>query len=114
MHRRVVQSLRGAGFDVEFILETMPGSLDEQILARPDIGTLIFITGDKGFGDWLFNKRLPQPHALLLSRLPQPEWRDTVDRLIAVLERGVPAGQMITINKDGNRIKPFPAGASNA
>lgn len=113
VHRRVVECLRQAGFDVEFILETMPGRPDEEILARPDIGSLIFITGDKGFGDWLFNKRLPQPLALLLSRLPQPEWQRTSDRLIAILERGVLPGQMVTITKDGERAKPFPVGADN-
>ena len=114
VHARVVERLRLAGFEVEFILESMPGRLDHEILARPDIGDLIFITGDKGFGDWLFNKRLPQPRSLLLSRLPQPEWRTTADRLIAVLERGVPPGQMVTITKDGERMKPFPTGAEHA
>lgn len=113
VHRRVEQCLRAAGFDVECILKTMPGLLDEEILARSDIGDLIFITGDKGFGDWVFNKRLPQPLMILLSRLPQPEWRTTADRLIAILERGVAPGQMITITKDGERTKPFPPGANN-
>ena len=111
VHKRVVERLRFAGFDVEFILETMPGRLDDEILARSDIGELVFITGDKGFGDWLFNKRLPQPRALLLSRLPHAEWLATAERLIAVLERGAEPGQMITITKDGERVKPFPTGA---
>ena len=114
VHRRVVDKLREAGLDVEFILETMPGRLDEEILARPDIADLIMITGDKGFGDWLFNKRLSPPRTLLLSRLPHPEWQATADRLVALLEQGVPAGQMITITKDGERSKPLPIGAHNA
>lgn len=111
VHRRVVVRLREAGYAVEYIEETMPGRLDPDILARADIGELIFITGDKGFGDWTFNKGLPRPFAILLSRLPHPDWAETADRLIAILERGVASGQMITITKSADRAKPFPLGA---
>lgn len=113
VHRRVVLRLREAGYDVEFILETMPGRLDPEILARADIGALIFITGDKGFGNWVFNLGLPPPLAILFSRLPHSEWDATADRLIAVLEGGTMAGQMITITQDGERTKPLPIGANN-
>ncbi|WP_375288907.1 DUF5615 family PIN-like protein [Sphingomonas sp.] len=113
VHRRVVKRLREAGYEVEHIQETMPGRSDEDLLRRADIGEAIFITGDKGFGDWTFNKGLPRPRAILLSRLPQPEWATTADRLIACLERGIAPGQMVTITKSGERIKPFPPGANN-
>ena len=83
VHRRVVAHLREAGVDVEYILETMPGRPDHEILARADIGELILVTGDKGFGDWVFNKGLPRPHAILLSRLPHLDWQATAMRLIA-------------------------------
>ncbi len=107
VHRRVVARLREGGFDVEFILETMPGCLDEEILARCDIGNLVLITGDKGFGDWIFNKGLPRPRTVLLSRLPHREWEGTAARIIALLESGVAAGQMLTIVPDGVRAKRF-------
>jgi predicted nuclease of predicted toxin-antitoxin system len=113
VHRRVVLRLREAGYDVEFVQETMPGRLDEQILARPDISGLIFITGDKGFGRWIFDLGLPRPMAILYSRLSQPDWAATADRLLLILEQGVAPGQMITITKDGERRKPFPLGATN-
>ena len=114
VHRRVVLRLREAGHDVEFIQESMPGRSDEKLLHRGDITDAIFITGDKGFGDWTFNKGWPRPHAIILSRLPHPEWAATADRLLACLERGVPAGQMITITRSGERAKPFPLGANDA
>ena len=114
VHRRVVVCLREAGFEVEFILETMPGRSDQDILARDDIGEFVLITGDKGFGDWIFNKGLGRPLAILLSRLPQPEWATTAGRLIDVLEQGVAAGQITTITRDGTRIRPFPTGVQNA
>jgi hypothetical protein len=113
VHRRVVLSLRDAGYDVEFIQETMPGRPDQEILARPDIGAMIFITGDKGFGRWLFEQGLTRPLAVLFSRLPHGDWAGTSERLLALLERGVMPGQMVTITKDGERAKPFPIGASN-
>lgn len=113
VHRGVVTRLREAGFDVEYILETMPGRLDHEILARQDIGELIFVTGDKGFGDWIFNKGLPRPYAVMLSRLPHPEWPATAARLIAWLEQGIAPGQMITLTPNGDRTKPFPTGATN-
>ncbi len=92
----------------------MPGWLDAQLLQRADIADAVFVTGDKGFGDWTFNKGLPRPLAILLSRLPHAEWAFTADRLIACLERGIEPGQMIAITKGGERAKPFPPGADNA
>ena len=108
VHRRVVVRLREAGFDVEFIEETMPGLSDQEILSRPDIGEMTFITGDKGFGNWIFKLGLPAPDAILFSRLPHGEWQSTAERLVAILERGSIAGQMITITKSGERSKALP------
>ena len=101
-------SLREAGYDVEFIQETMPGRSDQEILSRTDIGNVIFITGDKGFGSWIFNLGLPAPNALMFTRLPHFEWRLTADRLIALLEGASIAGQMITITNTGDRRKALP------
>lgn len=113
VHRRVVLGLREKGFDVEYIQETMPGRTDEELLARTDIGDVIFLTGDKGFGDWIFNRGLPQPFAVILTRLPDPEWATTSQRIIARLEKGIEAGHMVSITKRGDRTKPFPRGADN-
>ncbi|WP_375396979.1 DUF5615 family PIN-like protein [uncultured Sphingomonas sp.] len=113
VHRRVVLCLRKAGYDVEFILETMPGRLDQEILARTDISTLVFITGDKGFGDWVFNQGLLAPLAILLSRLPHGEWQATADRLIEVLEGGASPGQITILIKDGVRRRALPSGVNN-
>lgn len=113
VHRRVVMRLREKGYRVEFIQETMPGRSDEALLSRTDIGEAIFITGDKGFGDWTFNKGLPRPLAIILSRLPHPEWATTAERLLALLEQGIPPHQLITITNQGERTKPFPRGADN-
>ncbi len=106
----MVLCLREAGFEVEYIQETTPGRPDQQILARPDIGSFILITGDKGFGDWIFNKGLGRPSAILLRRLPHSEWAATAERIIDLLVRGVGQGQIITITRDGARTRQFPTG----
>ena len=110
-HIIVVERLREAGFALEWVGETTPGALDPQILARPDIGQLILITNDSDFGDLIFNHGLPTPRTILYTRLPHRAAEQTATRLIALLEAGVSAGQMITLTKNGERTKPFPAGA---
>jgi predicted nuclease of predicted toxin-antitoxin system len=112
-HIAVVYRLKEAGFDVEWIGHSMPGISDRDILARPDIGLLILITKDRDFGDLIFNRRLPCPRSVLYTRLPHRAADLTASRLIALLEAGVPAGQMITLTKNGDRAKPFPAGAQH-
>jgi predicted nuclease of predicted toxin-antitoxin system len=110
IHRIVVSRLREAGFEVEWIRQSSPGALDHEILARPDIASLVLITHDRDFGNLIFNKRLPAPYAILYSRLPHRRADTTADRTLALLEAGVIAGQMITMTHDGDRIKPYPAG----
>ena len=84
--------------------------LEHDQLARPDIAELIFVTYDRDFGDLIFHQGFPVPRAILYSRLGRADARHAADRIVAVIERGVEAGYMITITKDGERSKPFPAG----
>jgi len=111
MHAVVIARLQGAGFNVEWVKRTSPGASDTEILSRPDIDEFIFITHDRDFGDLVFNKNMPTPCTILYTRIPHREPGLNADVLIALLEAGVPSGQMITITKDGNRIRPFPTGA---
>jgi predicted nuclease of predicted toxin-antitoxin system len=111
VHGKVVQSLREYGLDVEWIKESSRGIADPFILRRADIGLLVLITNDRDFGDLIFNKGLPLPHALLYTRLPHRDWQNTADRLIAVIETGVSAGHIVTMTIDRNRTSPFPPGA---
>ena len=110
VHAVVVDRLRRAGLDVEWVAESGFGAADQDLLGRPDIAGLIFITFDRDFGDLIFNQGFPVPRAILYSRLGRADPRHAADRIVAVIERGVEAGYMITITKDGERSKPFPAG----
>ena len=110
-HIVVVQRLRKAGFDLEWVAQSTPGVTDEDILARADIGALVLITNDRDFGDLVFSRHRPCPKTVLYTRLPHRAAELTATRLIALLEAGVPTGQMITLTKNGERAKPFPPGA---
>ena len=113
-HPLVVARLREAGFEVEYVRETSPGAKDEEILARPDIGRLILLTYDRDFGDLIFNRRYPLPSAILYTRLDRKAPEVVANRFISVLEAGVARNYLTTITEDGERTKPFPAGADNA
>jgi predicted nuclease of predicted toxin-antitoxin system len=112
-HPIVVARLRGAGHRVQWIRESSPGAADANILAKEDIGSLVFITDDRDFGDLIFNRGFPGPAAILYTQLSRVEPDVIAERLLALIEDGVASGHIITITKDGARVKPFPTGAAN-
>ena len=112
-HPAVVARLRAAGHQVEWVRDSSPGADDAEILARPDIGSLILLTYDRDFGDLIFNRGLPAPATILYTRLSRAEPIDIATRLLTLLEAGVATGHIITITKDGVRMKPLPPGEHN-
>ena len=84
---------------------------DPEILLRDDMGSLVFVTGDRDFGDLIFNRGYPPPRAILYQRLNRLDPHAIADRLLAVLDRGGFDGHIVTLTKDGERSKPFPSGA---
>ena len=71
----IVDLLRSSGFDIHYVLETHPGSLDEEVLRIANEENRILITQDKDFGELVY--RLRQLHqGVILVRLgttPAPE-----------------------------------------
>ena len=112
MHKRVVVRLREAGYSVEWIRETAHGVADDTILDRSDMRDLIFITNDSDFGELIFAQAAPLPYCILYSRLPHRLVDLTVERLLELLELGVPTQSIVTLTAAGNRIRRFP-GVSN-
>ena len=82
------------------------------MLERGDIGELVLITYDRDFGDLIFNHGFPAPRAILYSRLGRADPRHGAERILRLLD-GLPEHHMITIARDGERMKPFPDGAPN-
>ena len=64
----IVIALREAGFDIDYILESHPGTDDETILQIANSQERILLTQDKDFGELVF--RLKQSHTgIILIRL---------------------------------------------
>ena len=112
-HPTFVARLRSAGYAVEWIRETSRGAKDADILRRPDIARLVLITDDRDFGDLIFNRGYPSPQAILYNRMTRAQPDDIANRLVRRLTLGDLDGRMITLTKDGERVKPFPLGANN-
>ncbi len=113
MHPVVVQRLRIAGLEVEWIAETASGLADIQILSRVDIGELIFITYDRDFGDLIFNHDFNRPSAVIYSRLGRAEPRYLADCILQLLEIEQIQGHFHVIKADGIRSTPFPNGTTH-
>ena len=112
-HPLVIAQLRAAGHQVEWIKETSPGAADADILNRPDIGSLVLMTYDRDFGDLIFNHGFPTPRSIIYARLNRVTPNLVANHILSLIEAGIAAGHIITVTKDGNRIKPFPIGASH-
>ena len=113
VHSLVVERLRSAGHEVEWVAESGAGMADAAMLQRPDIAELVLITYDRDFGDLIFNHGYPAPRSILYSRLGRADPRHAADRILRLLDSGLPERHMITIARDGERMKPFPDGARN-
>ena len=98
---------------MEAVKDLSPGAADEDILARPDIATVVLITYDRDFGDLIFNQGHPAPAALIYTRLSRAEPTFVAERLLAILAAGLTTGHIITVTEEGERLRPFPLGANN-
>lgn len=112
-HPAVVARLCEAGFSFEFVREMSPGAQDEDILSRPDIGSLILLTFDRDFGDLIFNQGFPAPAAILYMRLSRIDPDVIAERLLALLNAGITLGHITAVTAEGERVKPFPTGATD-
>lgn len=52
--KQIVDSLRGAGFIVEYISEMEPGITDDTVLGLANLKRMILLTADKDFGELVF------------------------------------------------------------
>jgi predicted nuclease of predicted toxin-antitoxin system len=108
VHAGVVAGLRERGHIVESLAETAPGTADDAILARADIGSWVLLTYDRDFGDLIFNRGMPCPAGIVYSRLERPKPEVLLKRLDVLIEAGVVPGQFIVIDSDDERSRPLP------
>ena len=72
-----IAALRGRGYDVLSVKESMQSASDEQVLERARVDQRILITFDKDFGELAFHRRLPNTSGI--NPLPANRW-DTAGR----------------------------------
>jgi predicted nuclease of predicted toxin-antitoxin system len=108
LHAGVVAGLRERGHVVEALAETAPGTADDAILARADIGSWVLLTYDRDFGDLIFHRGMPCPAGIVYSRLERPKPEVLLKRLDALIDAGVIPGQFVVIDRDDERLRPFP------
>ena len=66
--RPIVDALRRAGYDVDYIAELAPGTADPEVLDQANRESSVLLTGDKGFGELVFRRR-QQNRGVVLLRL---------------------------------------------
>jgi predicted nuclease of predicted toxin-antitoxin system len=108
VHAGVVAGLRERGHEVEALAETAPGTADDAILVRADIGSWVLLTYDRDFGELIFNRGMPCPAGIVYSRLERPKSEALLKRLDALIAAGVILGQFVVIGPDDERSRPLP------
>jgi len=68
VERQIVDALRRAGHDVDYIAELVPGVPDPDVLERANRELSVLITGDKDFGELVYRRR-QQSSGVVLLRL---------------------------------------------
>ena len=66
VERQIVEALRHAGYEVEYIAETAPGATDPEVLEGANRESAVFITGDKDFGELVYRRRQQNSGVVLL------------------------------------------------
>jgi predicted nuclease of predicted toxin-antitoxin system len=66
VERQIVDPLRQAGYEVDYIAETAPGADDPDALARANREASVLITGDKDFGELVYRRRQKNAGVVLL------------------------------------------------
>ncbi len=100
--------LRERSHIVEWLAESTPGTTDDAILARADIGLWVLLTYDRDFGNLIFRRGMPCPAGVIYSRLERPKPELLLKRLDALIDSGVIPGQFIVIGPDDERSRAMP------
>jgi predicted nuclease of predicted toxin-antitoxin system len=106
---RLVATLRRAGHDVRYVLESDPGASDEQVAALSIEQGRILITEDKDFGELALRHGKPLPGVILLRIAPENR-RLKSARVLALLARQgkrLP-GNYVVVDETSVRLRPMP------
>lgn len=104
----LVSALRADGHDVLYVLETLPGAIDEWILSRAFSEHRLLLTEDKDFGELVYRLRRPA-RGIILLRFDVVDRALKVPRLQDLLmnEESRLPGSFVVLEVDKVRIRPL-------
>lgn len=80
----LVRDLRDAGLSVQWIRESHPGIMDEEVIKLAKRSNQILITEDKDFGEWVFAHKV-NGLTIVFLRYDRSEYPDILSSLLKVL-----------------------------
>ena len=82
----IVKKLRSCGFDVEAVVEDMPGVLDSAVLKAAADGDRILLTEDKDFGEWVFAHK-SETAGVVLIRYPSETRTNMTEFMVELVDQ---------------------------
>lgn len=104
----MVASLRSDGHDVLFVIESLRGATDAEVLRRADEEGRILLTEDKDFGELVYRLKRPA-RGIILLRFDVDDRSLKVPRLRSLLENQsdqVP-GAFVVVDGEKIRFRPL-------
>lgn len=104
----LVEALRADDHDVCYVMETMPGASDREVLRTAYNQERILLTEDKDFGELVYRLRYPV-HGLVLLRFPVRDRAQKVPRLRLLITREAHRleGSYVVLDPSKARIRPL-------
>lgn len=104
-----IAALRGAGHDVLWIRENLPGAADDVVLAWAQTEARLLLTFDKDFGELVFGRGKAATPGVILLRISQPSAAAVAATVVRVLAgRNDWAGHFSVIDDRTIRMRPLP------
>lgn len=110
--RLVVEALRNAGLEGDWVHDLSPGFTDREVLALSFSGKCLLVTEDRDFGELIFRERV-NAYAVVRARLSAFEGdkkdiaADVAERIIGLGDGLI--GQVTTIEPNRTRQRILPA-----
>lgn len=104
----LVEALRSDGYDVLYVLESLRGASDEEVLTRAFSEDRLLITEDKDFGELVY--RLERPaKGIILLRFDIVDHTLKIPRIIALLRQDSQRlhGSFVVIEAGKIRVRPL-------
>lgn len=80
-----IVALRGAGVDLEAVVEVASGAADTQVLEHARMEGRILVTFDRDFGELLYRRRLPVPPGVVYLRFVPTSPEEPAQLLLGLL-----------------------------